>query len=319
MYRRTLMAAAAAAPFAAQAQAEWPSQPVRMVVPFAAGGPTDVPARLLAEEMSRNLPNRIVVENRTGSGVVIGTDMVAKAPKDGLTILYTTVGHAVTRPMFDRLPFDPVADFQPIALVGQVPMIMLVNNDFPARTLPEFIALIRANPGRYDYASSGNGGAVHLASELFLHLGGGLRMNHIAFRGSAPAYPDILAGRIPMIIEVAAGALGQIQRGALRPLGISTAQRSSLAPNIPTFIEGGVPGYEAYTWHMVMAPAGTPAPVVNAIHAAVTRAVTQVAPRLTEMAMEVVQGSTPASAAAFLASEMAKWEPVIRAAGIRAD
>jgi tripartite-type tricarboxylate transporter receptor subunit TctC len=160
---------------------------------------------------------------------------------------------------------------------------------------------------------------VHLASELFLHLGGGLRMNHIAFRGSAPAYPDILAGRIPMIIEVAAGALGQIQRGALRPLAISTAQRSSLAPNIPTFIEGGVPGYEAYTWHMVMAPAGTPAPVVSAIHAAVSRAVTQLTPRLTEMAMEVVQGSTPASASAFLASEMAKWEPIIRAAGIRAN
>jgi tripartite-type tricarboxylate transporter receptor subunit TctC len=319
MNRRALLAAAASLPAIAHAQSEWPSQPVRLIVPFAAGGPTDVPARLLAEEMSRNLPNRIVVENRTGSGVVIGTDMVAKAPRDGLTILYTTVGHAVTRAMFDRLPFDPVADFQPIALVGQVPMIMLINNDFPARTMAEFIALIRANPGRYDYASSGNGGAVHLASELFLHQAGGLRMNHIAFRGSSAAYPDVLAGRIPMIIEVAAGALGQINRGALRPLGISTAQRSSLAPNIPTFIEGGVPGYEAYTWHMVMAPAGTPAPVVSAIHAAVTRAVTQVAPRLTEMAMEVVQGSTPASATAFLASEMAKWEPIIRAAGIRAD
>lgn len=323
MNRRALLAAAStlplAAPSAAWAQSDWPSQPVRMVVPFAAGGPTDVPARLLAEEMSRNLPNRIVVENRTGSGVVIGTDVVAKAPKDGLTILYTTVGHAVTRAMFDRLPFDPVADFTPIALVGQVPMIMLVNNDFPARTMAEFIALIRANPGRYDYASSGNGGAVHLASELFLHQAGGLRMNHIAFRGSSAAYPDILAGRIPMIIEVAAGALGQVNRGALRPLGISTATRSSLAPNIPTFIEGGVPGYEAYTWHMVMAPAGTPAPVISAIHAAVNRAVSQVAPRLTDMAMEVVRDSTPASAAAFLASEMAKWEPIIRAAGIRAD
>ena len=301
----------------------WPSAPVRLVVPFAAGGPTDVPARLLADEMSRHLPNRIIVENRTGSGVVVGTDMVAKAPKDGLTLLYTTVGHAVTRAMFDRLPFDPVADFQPIALVGQVPMVMLINNDFPARTLPEFTALIRANPGRYDYASSGNGGAVHLATELYLHMAaqGGmpLRMNHIAFRGSAPAYPDILAGRIPMIIEVAAGALGQIGRGALRPLAISTAARSRLAPNIPTFIEGGVPGYEAYTWHMVMAPAGTPAPVIATVHAALTRAVGVLTERLTEMAMEVVPGSTPASAAAFLASEMAKWEPIIRAAGIRAD
>ena len=322
MHRRALLAATAL-PLAAQAQsaplAEWPSQPVRLVVPFAAGGPTDVPARLLADEMSRNLPNRIVVENRTGSGVVVGTDMVAKAPRDGLTLLYTTVGHAVTRAMFDRLPFDPVADFQPIALVGQVPMVMLLNNDFPARSLPEFTALVRANPGRYDYASSGNGGAVHLASELYLHMAGGLRMNHIAFRGSSAAYPDILAGRIPMIIEVAAGALGQIQRGALRPLAISTAARSRLAPNIPTFIEGGVPGYEAYTWHMVMAPAGTPASVIAAVHAAVGRAVSVLTERLTDMAMEVVPNSTPASATAFLASEMAKWEPIIRAAGLRAD
>ena len=327
MNRRALLATAAilpiAAPHATWAQSDWPSQPVRLVVPFAAGGPTDVPARLLADEMSRNLPNRVIVENRTGSGVVVGTDMVAKAPRDGLTLLYTTVGHAVTRAMFDRLPFDPVADFQPIALVGQVPMIMLVNNDFPARTLAEFTALIRANPGRYDYASSGNGGAVHLASELYLHMAGGpgspLRMNHIAFRGSSAAYPDILAGRIPMIIEVAAGALGQIGRGALRPLAISTVARSPLAPQLPTFIEGGVPGYEAYTWHMVMAPAGTPAPIIGAVHASVTRAVTTLSARLTEMAMEVVPGSTPASATAFLAREMAKWEPIIRAAGIRAD
>ena len=323
MNRRALLATAAtlplAAPQATWAQSEWPSQPVRLVVPFAAGGPTDVPARLIADEMSRNLPNRIIVENRTGSGVVIGTDMVAKAPRDGLTLLYTTVGHAVTRAMFDRLPFDPVADFQPIALVGQVPMIMLINNDFPARNLPEFTALIRANPGRYDYASSGNGGAVHLASELYLHMAGGLRMNHIAFRGSSAAMPDILAGRIPMIIEVAAGALGQLRRGALRPLAISTAQRSRLAPEIPTFIEGGVAGYEAYTWHMVMAPSGTPAPVIAAVHAALGRAVTVLTDRLTEMAMEVVPNSNPASATAFLASEMAKWEPIIRAAGIRAD
>ncbi|MCS6890159.1 MAG: tripartite tricarboxylate transporter substrate binding protein [Rhodovarius sp.] len=329
MKRRSLLAAAGLAPFAAAAplgaQPAWPTQPVRMVVPFAAGGPTDVPARLLAEEMSRQLPHRIVVENRTGSGVVIGTDAVAKAPKDGHTILYTTVGHAVTRAMFDRLPFDPVADFTPVALVGQVPMIMLVNRDFPARTLQEFIALVRANPGRFDYASSGNGGAVHLATELFLHMAGGpsgpLRMNHVAFRGSSAALPEIIAGRIPVIIDVAASALPYAQSGQLRALAISTRQRSSLAPDIPTFIEGGVPDYEAYTWHMVLTPSGVPMPVVQAINAAVNRALAQphVATRLRELAMEVVQNSTPESTAAFLASEMAKWEPIIRAAGIRAS
>ena len=327
MHRRQALALGALAPFAAahstlaQTASDWPSQPVRLIVPFAAGGPTDIPARLIADEMSKNLPNRIVVENRTGSGIVVGTDMVAKAPKDGLTVLYTTIGHAVVKALFPRITFDPVADFAPVALLGKVPMIMMVNKDFPARTLPEFIALIRANPGKYDYASSGNGGAVHLATELFLHMAGGLRMNHIAFRGSAPAMPDLLAGRIPMLIDVAAGAIPIIQRGDLRPLAISTRERSPLVPDVPTFIEGGVPDYEAYTWHMLLVPSGTPAPVIQAINAAANRAleVEAVRNRLTEMTMEVVRGSTPDSAAAFLAAEIAKWEPVIAAAGIKVD
>ncbi len=227
--------------------------------------------------------------------------------------------------MFDRLPFDPVADFTPVALIGQVPMIMLVNNDFPARTLAEFIAVIRANPGRYSYASAGNGSSVHLATELFLRsaVPGGppLEMNHVAYRGTAASYADIMAGRLPLVLEVAASALPLAQRGAMRALAISTPARSSLAPDIPTFIEGGVAGYEVYTWHMVLAPSGTPAPVIAAINAAVNRAVATPAinARLTELAMEVVQDSSPASAATFLAAEMAKWEPIIRAAGIRAD
>jgi len=322
MLRRQALALGALAPLAATAQtADWPSQPVRLVVPFAAGGPTDIPARLIAEEMSKALPNRIVVENRTGSGIIIGTDVVAKAPKDGLTVLYTTVGHAVVRALFDRVPFDPVADFTPVALIGQIPMIMMVHNSFPARTLPEFIALIRANPGRYDYASSGNGGAVHLASELFLHAAGGLRMNHIAFRGSSAAMPDVLAGRIPMMLDVAAATIPYIQRGELRPLAISTRERSPLVPQIPTFIEQGVAGYEAYTWHMVLVPSGTPAPIVRAINAAVNRAVglDAVRNRLTELTMQVVPNSTPESAAQFLNAEIAKWEPIIRAAGIRVE
>ena len=321
MLRRHALALAGLAPLAAQAQgSDWPSQPVRLVVPFAAGGPTDVPARLLAEEMARFLPNRLVVENRTGSGIVIGTDMVAKAPKDGLTLRYTTVGHAVVKALFDRVPFEPVADFTPIALIGQVPMILMVNRDLPARTLPELIALLRENPGRYDYASSGNGGAVHLASELFLSMAGGLRANHIAFRGSSAAMPDVLAGRVPMILDVAGGALPYLQRGELRALAISTRARSPLAPDVPTFIEGGVADYEAYTWHMVLAPSGTPEPVIRAANAAFNRALANPAlrDRLVEQAMQVVTDSTPASAAAFLNAEIAKWEPIIRARGIRA-
>ena len=325
MLRRHILALSALATPTLAQTSDWPNAPVRLIVPFAAGGPTDIPARMIAEEMSKVLSNRIVVENRTGSGIIIGTDVVAKAPKDGLTVLYTTVGHAVVRALFDRVPFDPVADFTPVALVGQIPMIMMVNNAFPARTLPELIALVRANPGRFDYASSGNGGAVHLASELFLHMAGGatgpLRMNHIAFRGSFAAMPDVLAGRIPMMLDVAAATIPYIQRGELRPLGISTRTRSPLVPNIPTFIEQGVADYEAYTWHMVLVPSGTPAPVVRAINAAVNRAagLEAIRTRLTEMTMQVVTDSTPETAAAFLAAEIAKWEPIIRAAGIRVE
>lgn len=304
----------------AQAQGVWPTQPVRMVVPFAAGGPTDVPARLIAEEMSKALPQRIVVENRTGSGVVIGTDVVAKGPQDGSTVLYTTVAHAVTRAMFPRLPFDPIADFTPVALVGQVPVILLVHNNFPARTLAEFITEIRNNPGKYDYASSGNGGAVHLATELFMHAAGGLKVNHVPFRGSSAAMPDVLSGRIPMIFDIAASALPYARSGELRALGISTRERSPLAPNIPTMIEQGVAGYEAYTWHMVLVRSGTPMPVVNAINAAVNAAVRlpAVTERLTGLAMQVVSNSTPASAAEYLRSEIGVWEPLVRSAGITA-
>jgi tripartite-type tricarboxylate transporter receptor subunit TctC len=321
--RRAALALPALVPAvaAAQAPSAWPSQPVRMIVPFAAGGPTDIPARMLAEEMSKNLPNRIVVENRTGSGIIIGTDLVAKAPKDGLTILYTTIGHAVVRALFDRVPFDPVADFTPAAMVGQIPMIMMVHNSFPARNAQEFIAHIRANPGRFDYASSGNGGAVHLATELFLHMAGGLRMNHIAFRGSSAAMPDVLSGRIPMIMDVAAGAVPYMQRGELRALGISARERSPVAPNLPTFIEQGVADYEAYTWHMVLVPSGTPAPIVQAVNASVNQALANAAirTRLEEMTMQVMAGSTPETTGNFLRSEIAKWEPIIRSAGIRVE
>ncbi len=322
MRRRHALALGGLLPFAANAQAaEWPSQPVRMVVPFAAGGPTDVPARVLTEEMSRALPQRVIVENRTGSGIIIGTDVVAKAAKDGQTLLYTTIGHAVVRALFDRVPFDPVRDFAPAALVGQIPMVMMVHNSFPARNLQEVIAHLRANPGRVDYASSGNGGALHLATELFLSMAGNLQANHVAFRGSAQAMPDVLAGRVPLMVDVAASALPFIQRGEMRPIAIATRERSAIAPNIPTFIEQGLAGYEAYTWHMVLAPAGTPAPTLRAVNAAVNRAlgVEAVRNRLTELAMQVVPDSTPESAAAFLAAEIAKWEPIIRQKGIKAD
>ena len=319
-------AALAAAPLAASrtagAQAAgWPTQPVRLVVPFAAGGPTDVPARLIADELSKLLPQRVIVENRTGAGVVVGTDVVAKAAKDGQTLLYNTIAHATLRAIFPRLPFDPVADFAPVVLAGTIPMIMMVNKELPVTTTAELIALFRANPGKYDYASSGNGGALHLASELFLKQAGDLKVNHVPYRGSAAAMPDLLGGNVVMMLDVANSALPFVRSGEVKGLAVSSAARIAPAPDMPTFAEAGVPGYEAYTWHMVFAPAGTPAPVVAEVNRVVNRvmAMDSVKQRLSDLTMDTRSDTTPATAKAFLDAEIAKWEPIIKAAGIVAN
>ena len=300
------------------AQEAWPSQPVRLIVPFAAGGPTDVPARLFADELSKALPQRVIVENRTGAGVVVGTEVVAKAPKDGHTLLYNTIAHAVLRPLFPRLPFDPVSDFQPVALLGVIPMLLLVNKDLPARDLPGLVKLFRDNPGKHDYGSSGNGGAVHLATELFLKRAGDLKVNHVPYRGSAAGMPDLLSGRLAMFIDVAAGGIAYHQRGEARALGVSADKRLPQVPDVPTFAEGGVRDAESYTWHMVLAPSGTPEPAVRAINAACNRvaATESVQKRLSDLTMTVRSDTTPETAARWMADEVAKWEAVIRGAGI---
>lgn len=303
----------------ALAQSPWPSQPIRLVVPFAAGGPTDIPARLFAEQLSQVLPQRVVVENRTGAGVVVGTELVAKAVPDGNTLLYTTIAHSVLSALFPRLPFDPVADFQPVALLGVIPMLLVVNKDLPVRNVAELVALFRANPGRYDYGSSGNGGAVHLATELFLARAGGLKVTHVPYRGSSAGMPDLLSGRLAMFMDVAAGGLPYTRRGEARALAVTSDKRLPQAPEIPTLAEAGVPNAESYTWHMVLAPKATPAPVVQAINAAFNQAAAQdaVQRRLTDMTMEVRSDTTPETATRWLGAEIAKWATIIRDAGIQ--
>ncbi len=324
MNRRHLLglgAAAALTPVAARAQAlAWPTQPVRLIVPFAAGGPTDIPARLFADEISKILPQRMIVENRTGAGVVVGTDAVAKAPKDGYTLLYTTVAHSVLRPLFPRLPFDPINDLVPVSLIGVIPMVITVNKDFPARTLPELIEKLRAEPGKHDYASSGNGGALHLATELLLRRAN-VRANHVPYRGVSAAMPDVLNGSVPIIVDVATTALPFAQRGETRALAVMDEQRLPQLPDVPTTAEAGFPGLLAYTWHMVMAPAGTPDPAMNAAAAVFGQVAKEqsVRTRLSDLAMRMVDDQSPAYAKAWLDAERTKWEGIIQEAGIRVD
>lgn len=329
MHRRTLLRLPALAPLAAPAlwpaaaraqAAAWPSQPIRLLVPFSAGGPTDLPARLVADELSKSLGQRVVVENRTGSGVIVASDAVAKAPKDGHTLLYTTVGHSVARALFPHLPFDPVADFQPVAHIGRIHNVVMVNKAVPAQSLPELLKLFRDNPGKYDYASNGNGGSIHLATELLLAMAGGLEVNHVAYRGSTAAMPDLLSGNVSMMVDVISSGMPFIERGEMRGLAITARERSPLYPDLPTVAET-VPGYESFTWHMVLAPAGTPAETVATLNRAINAVMAQqgVQQTLRKQAMDIVSDSTPQSSAAFLRAEIEKWEALIARAGIKAS
>jgi tripartite-type tricarboxylate transporter receptor subunit TctC len=320
--RRALLSAGLALPVLARpalAQA-WPERPVRLVVPYAAGGPTDAVARLLAERMSNALPQRIVVENRAGAGALIGTEAVARAPRDGTTLLFTTVVHAVHRALHGaRLTFDPVADFTPVALVGVVPQVILVPPTSPVRDVPELLDFLRS--GAHAYGSSGAGGSSHLGVELLKAMTG-VRAEHVPYRGTAPAVVDLLAGRIALVMDSVATGAAQVRGGALRGIATTGARRSSALPDLPTVAET-VPGFEATTWNAVLAPAGVPEPAIAAMSDAIWSALgdAATAARLAELGVEVPTAAdrTPAAARRFVAAETAKWEKLIADAGIRAE
>ncbi|MFC7551287.1 Bug family tripartite tricarboxylate transporter substrate binding protein [Pseudoroseomonas wenyumeiae] len=238
MRRRTLLAAAGALAVRPALAQSWPSQPIRLVVPYAAGGPTDVAARLLAEALSATLPQRVIVENRTGAGTVVGTGAVASGPRDGHTFLVATVAHVVNPVLVANLPFDPVEDFRGVALMGTVPQVVLVNRDLPARTFPELLALFRSRPGEFAYGSAGNGSAQHLAGEL-LKKQAGLDLIHVPYRGAAPAVADLMAGQVAMVIDSAATAIPIARSGQARALAVTAPAR--LRP-LPAYSDGCQPG-----------------------------------------------------------------------------
>lgn len=298
----------------------WPDRSVRLIVPYAAGGPTDTVARLLAERLSANLPQRVVVENRAGGSAMIGTEVVARAPKDGSTLLFTTVVHAVHRALHGtRLTFDPVADFAPVSLVGVVPSVIMVPPSSPVQDMPGLLQYLRS--GERAYGSSGAGGASHLGVELLKSMTG-VRAEHIPYRGTAPAVVDLIAGRIALVMDSVATGAAQVRGGTLRGIATTGLRRSSALPDLPTVAET-VPGFEATTWNAVLAPSGTPDATLAAISTAINAALAEPAlqARLVELGVELppVAERTIEGARRFVAAETTKWEKLIAEAGIRAE
>lgn len=301
------------------AQSSYPDKPIRLVVPFLAGGTTDIVARSLAVEMSKSLGQQVVIDNRPGAGGNIGAEIVHKSPPDGYTLLMCTVGtHAINQSLYSKMPFDPAKD-TPVSLAATVPNVLVVPANFPANNVKELIALLKAKPGKYNYASSGNGTSIHLSGELFKSLTGTF-ITHIPYRGSSQAETDLMAGQVDMMWDNLPAAIANIKAGKLKALAVTTATRTPALPDVPTLAEAGVPGFEASSWFGVTAPPGTPRPIVDKLYQSITKALAtpEVKARL-ESQGAVPVGSSPDDFAKFIASESAKWAKVVKASGAKVD
>jgi len=318
--RRSLLAAAALAPVAAHAQAWAPSRPLRFVVPFVAGGSTDVAARIIADHMSQGLGQPVIVENRGGSGGNIGGDIVAKAPPDGHTLLMGVTGLLATNQhIYPSMSFDVARDLAPVSMAYTSDMVIVVTNRLPVRTLREFVDLAKQRPGAMSFGSSGHGASTHTAAELF-KLQAGIDVVHVPYRGSGGAMNDLIAGNIEMMLVQIAATVGAIQGNQIRALAVTGPQRHALLPGVETVTEAGWPGATATSWGCVMAPAATPPAAIQRLNQAVRAAIADpgVQQRLAGAGVDGA-GSSPEELAAFLASEREKWGRVVREARIRVE
>ncbi len=312
----SLLLMAAATMAAAQ---DYPNRPIRLVVPQPPGGPTDIVSRILAQKMSERMGQPINVDNRAGAGSNIGTEIVAKAPRDGYTLVVATVQHIVNPFLFAALPFDPVRDFAPVTLISKAHIVLIANPESPAHSLRDLIAAARARPGQINWGSAGNGSTSHLAVELF-KVNTGADVVHVPYKGTQPALTDLVGGRIPVMFDGVITSLPHIKAGRVRPLAVASLTRSQLLPEVPTMTEAGLPGFEAVGLAALMAPAGTPPEVIARLQREVVAVLQtpEVRERLIAMGLEVV-GNSPAEFAEYLRSESLKWGKIIRDAKIRAE
>ena len=314
----SIIAAFALTNIAASADNQYPSKAVRIVVSFAAGGPTDTVARVIGAKLGDMLGQQFFVENRTGAGGNIGADMAAKSPPDGYTLLMATVStHAINPGLYSKMPYDPVRDFAPVAQVGVTPILLGVHPSVPAKDVKSLIALVQENPGKYTYGSSGLGSILHLCGEQFKALAGGLQITHVPYRGSAPMMGDLVGGQISMAFDATPTAMPQAQTGAIRALGAGTAERMRAMPELATLSEQGLKGFDCYTWNAILAPAGTPPAIVDKLAAAIIKALEDpvVFKRLQEAGVDPTPGRGPKETADFIKAELAKWAPIIKASG----
>jgi len=297
----------------------WPSRPVHFVVPFPAGGSTDVVGRLIADRLADSLKQPFVVENRAGAGGTLGSDVVAKAPPDGYTMLLgTSSTQAIAASLYAKLPYDPSRDFAPVSLIGTATILLVVNPAVPARSVRELIALAKTKPGRLTFASSGNGSVSHLTGAYFASQAG-ISLQHIPYKGDTPMITDLIGGQVSLAFGTAVAFLPQVQTGKLVALAVADAKPSPIAPGLPTIAET-LPGFEALQWFGVLMPAGTPADVVAKLHAEIDRVLRMpdVRERLASVGIEVAQKS-PAEFGAFIQSETAKWGKIVRDSGAKID
>ena len=298
---------------------EYPNRPVRVVVPFTAGGPAEIIARVTGQKMAEQFRQPFVIDTRGGGGGTIGVDIVAKAAPDGYTLLLHTIGHVIAPGLYRQLPYDAERDFAPIAIANTTQLMLLTHVSVPAKTVQELVALARSKPKQLNFASSGSGGISHLAGHLFLTMTG-IELTHVPYKGMAPGLTDVVAGQLQMVFPDPAVALPHVRAGRVNALGVTGTKRVPSAPNIPTIAEAGVPGYEVPVWYGYLAPRGTPRAVVDKLHAGVAKAmaVTEVRERyLSEGGDAAVRG--PDEFSAIIRSALPKWAKVVKEAGVRID
>jgi tripartite-type tricarboxylate transporter receptor subunit TctC len=303
----------------ASAAERYPARPVRLVVPYAVGGATDITARIITPRLSESMGQQVIVDNRPGGASIPGTAMVAKAAPDGYTVLVATMSFGAAPALFEKLPFDAQKDFRPVTLMTILPMALVVNPAIPAKSVGELVALAKAKPAGLDYGSAGNGSATHLAGALFKTMSGA-NIVHVPYKGGGPSVVALLAGEVSVMVAIISTVVPQIKAGRLTALGVGTVKRHPVLPDVPTIAEQGIPGFQVFEWQGIVAPAGTPQAITDNLHREMLKALAnpEVRERISGLGADITAGS-PQDLAALIRSEIPKWIKVAKESGIKAD